>query len=198
LKKFSLLILCLLIFLPSVVSAHTHLSVSNPIEGQVIVDELKEITLTFDGNIEKLSSMKIVRNGSELTALQVQIEAEKMFGILPEPLENGSYLIQWNIAGEDGHPITGEINFTVQKEEKSEDQSTTSPDQGQDSSGSNDEESVEVQITADGSVRSEEIASQNPSNSTEDNSTSNTTLIITAIGFVIVLGIGLLLLRKKQ
>jgi copper resistance protein C len=198
LKKFSLLILCLLIFLPSVVSAHTHLSVSNPIEGQVIVDELKEITLTFDGNIEKLSSMKIVRNGSELTALQVQIEAEKMFGILPEPLENGSYLIQWNIAGEDGHPITGEINFTVQKEEKSEDQSTTSPDQGQDSSGSNDEESVEVQITADGSVRSEEIASQNPSNNTEDNSTSNTTLIITAIGFVIVLGIGLLLLRKKQ
>ena len=180
------------------VSAHTHLSVSNPIEGQVIVDELKEITLTFDGNIEKLSSMKIVRNGSELTALQVQIEAEKMFGILPEPLENGSYLIQWNIAGEDGHPITGEINFTVQKEEKSEDQSTTSPDQGQDSSGSNDEESVEVQITADGSVRSEEIASQNPSNNTEDNSTSNTTLIITAIGFVIVLGIGLLLLRKKQ
>jgi copper resistance protein C len=198
LKKFSLLILCLLIFLPSVVSAHTHLSVSNPIEGQVIVDELKEITLTFDGNIEKLSSMKIVRNGSELTALQVQIEAEKMFGILPEPLENGSYLIQWNIAGEDGHPITGEINFTVQKEEKSEDQSTTLPEQGQDSSGSNDEESVEVQITADGSVRSEEIASQNPSNNTEDNSTSNTTLIITAIGFVIVLGIGLLLLRKKQ
>ncbi|MFJ5761257.1 copper resistance protein CopC [Neobacillus sp. NPDC093182] len=75
-KKFSLLILCLLVLLPSVVSAHTHLSESNPIEGQVVVDELKEITLTFDGNIEKLSSMKIVKNGSELTAHQVQIEAE--------------------------------------------------------------------------------------------------------------------------
>lgn len=179
------------------VSAHTHLSVSTPIEGQVVVEELKEITLTFDGNIEKLSSMKIVKDGSELTALQVQIEAEKMFGILPEPLENGAYVIQWNIAGEDGHPITGEINFTVQKEEKSEDQITTSPDQGQDSSGRNDEDSIEVQITADGNAESEEIARQNQINSTE-NSNSNTTLIITAIGFVIILGIGLLLLRKKQ
>lgn len=189
--------MCLLFLLPSVVSAHTHLSVSTPIEGQVVVEELKEITLTFDGNIEKLSSMKIVKGGSELTALQVQIEAEKMFGILPEPLDNGAYVIQWNIAGEDGHPITGEINFTVQKEEKSEDQSTTSPDQVQDSSGSNDEESVEVQITADGNAGNEEIVSQNQINSTE-NSNSNTILIKTAIGFVIILGIGLLLLRKKQ
>lgn len=180
------------------VSAHTHLTESNPIEGQVVVDELKEITLTFDGNIEKLSSMKIVKNGSEMAALQVQIEAERMVGILPEPLENGAYVIQWNIAGEDGHPITGEINFTVQNEEKSEEQSTTLPAKGQDSSGSNEEDSVEVQITADGNDGSEEKVSQNPTTSTEESSKSNTTWIITIIGFVIVLGIGLLLLRKKQ
>jgi copper resistance protein C len=197
LKKLSLLLICLLVLLPSVVSGHTHLSVSNPIEGQVVVDELKEITLTFDGNIEKLSSMKIIKNGSELTDLQVQIEAEKMFGILPEPLENGAYVIQWNIAGEDGHPITGEINFTVQKEEISEDQSITSPDQGQDSSGNNDEELVEVQITADGSGN-EGIGSQNPNNSKEENYNPTTTSIVIILGFVIVLGVGLLLFRKKQ
>jgi copper resistance protein C len=198
LKKFSLLILCLLVLLPSVVSAHTHLSLSNPLEGQVIVDELKEITLTFDGNIEKLSSMKIVKDGSELPSLQVQIEAQKMFAILQEPLENGVYVIQWNIAGEDGHPITGEINFTVQKEEKRGDQSTTLPNQGQDSSGSSEEDSIEVLITAEGNDGSEGVDSQNPNNSSEEKSQANTTSIITIIGFVIVLGVGLLLLRKKQ
>jgi copper resistance protein C len=184
--------------LPSVVSAHTHLSLSNPLEGQVIVDELKEITLTFDGNIEKLSSMKIVKDGSELPSLQVQIEAQKMFAILQEPLENGVYVIQWNIAGEDGHPITGEINFTVQKEEKRGDQSTTLPNQGQDSSGSSEEDSIEVLITAEGNDGSEGVDSQNPNNSSEEKSQANTTSIITIIGFVIVLGVGLLLLRKKQ
>ncbi|WP_052427326.1 copper resistance CopC family protein [Neobacillus niacini] len=194
-KKFSLLILFLFVLLPSMVSAHTHLAVSNPIEGQVVVNELKEITLTFDGNIEKLSSMKVIKDGAEMTALQVQIEAEKMFGILPEPLENGAYVIQWNIAGDDGHPITGEINFTVQKEEKGEGQSATIPDQGQDSSGSGEEDSVEVQITAYGNDGSEGIDKQN---GTEEKSNSNTNSIITIIGFVIILGIGLLLLRKKK
>jgi copper resistance protein C len=197
LKKLSLLILYLLVCLPSVVSAHTHLLVSNPIEGQVVVDELKEITLTFDGNIEKLSSMKIVKDGSELTALQVQIEAEKMIGILPESLENGAYIIQWNIAGEDGHPITGEINFTVQKEEKSEDQNTTLPDQGQDSTGSNEEDRVEFRTIEDGNG-TEGIDGQNANNSKEENHKPTSTSIVTIFGLVIVLGVGLLLFRKKQ
>lgn len=175
------------------VSAHTHIAVSNPSEGQIVTDELKEITLTFDGNLEKLSSMKVVKNGTELTGLRVQIEAEKMFGIIPEPLENGDYVIQWNIAGEDGHPITGEINFTVQKEDKSDDQITTVPDQGQDSSGVNEDSKT----TTDGSDESKEVSSQNQNISSEENSKSNNTTIITAIGFVIILGVGLLLLRKK-
>ena len=41
-----------------------------------------------------------------------------MVGILAEPLANGAYNIQWNIAGVDGHPISGEINFTVQRDEQ--------------------------------------------------------------------------------
>ena len=110
--------ICMFFLLPSIISAHTHLANSNPAEGQVVVDELKEIILTFDGNIEKLSSMKVFKEGTELAPLQIQIEAERMVGILAEPLANGAYIIQWNIAGVDGHPISGEINFTVQRDEQ--------------------------------------------------------------------------------
>jgi copper resistance protein C len=168
------------ILLPSFVSAHTHLAGSTPAAGQVIVDELKELTLTFDGNIEKLSSMKVLKDGNELPAIQVQIEAERMKGILPEPLENGAYVIQWSIAGEDGHPLTGEINFTVQKEEKTEENNITPTDQGQVTQENSD--SLDIQVTA----------------ATDDKSKSNSTSIITIIGFVIILGIGLLMIRRKR
>ncbi len=170
----------MLVLLPSIVSAHTHLAGSSPSAGQVIVEELKELTLTFDGNIEKLSSMKVLKDGKELPAIQVQIEAERMKGILQEPLENGAYVIQWSIAGEDGHPITGEINFTVQKEEKNEEQNTTPTDQGQGTEESSD--SLDIQVTS----------------ATDEKNKSNSTSIITIIGFVIILGIGLLMIKRKR
>ena len=69
--------ICMFFLLPSIISAHTHLANSNPAEGQVVVDELKEIILTFDGNIEKLSSMKVFKDGTELAPVQIQIEARE-------------------------------------------------------------------------------------------------------------------------
>jgi copper resistance protein C len=189
----------MLFLLPSIVSAHTHLQGSNPTEGQVVVEELKEITLTFDGNIEKLSSMKVLKEGTELANIQLQIEAEKMVGVLPEPLENGAYLIQWNIAGEDGHPITGEINFTVQKEVKIEEKSPTITNQGQETPNSSEVDNEDIQIIiASGNEESDEIDKQGANNSSKEKGTTNTNMIMTIIGFVVILGVGLLLIRKKR
>ena len=184
----------MLFVLPSIVSAHTHLSSSNPAEGQVVVDELKEIILTFDGSIEKLSSMKVFKDETEITPLQIQIEAERMVGILAEPLANGAYLIQWNISGVDGHPISGKINFTVEREG----QNTTSTNEGTDSTESSEENSVEVQITTSDNSDSNASETQVSKDTKDENSSSNTTTIMTIIGFVIILGIGLLLIRKKK
>jgi copper resistance protein C len=183
----------ILVILPSTVSAHTHLKDSNPSEGQVVVGELSELTLTFDGNIEKLSSMKVVKDGSELIEIQVQIDAARMLGVLTEPLGNGAYNLQWSIAGEDGHPITGEINFTVQRE-----QNATPTEQGQVITESSEENRLDVQITASGNVVSEKVDSQIEKKTAEEKSKSNTTMIMTTIGFVIILGIGLMLIRKKK
>jgi copper resistance protein C len=199
LKKVGLLITCLLFLLPSFVSAHTHLLGSNPEEGQVVVEDLKEITLTFDGNIEKLSSMKVLSEGNQLGDIQLQIEADKMIGVLPEPLENGAYLLQWNIAGEDGHPITGEINFIVQKKAKTGGQSPTVTNQGNKTSDSSKVENEDVQIIiASGNEESEELDNQNVNNSSKEKGTANTNIIMTIIGFVVILGVGLLLIRKKE
>ncbi|WP_066054975.1 copper resistance CopC family protein [Robertmurraya korlensis] len=108
--------------LPTVVFAHTELSSSYPESGQVITDEMKEINLSFAGEIEALSTMSLMKDGQEINFTSVQTQGNQLVGVLDQPLKSGSYLLNWNIAGEDGHPITGEIPFVVQlpNEEKSE------------------------------------------------------------------------------
>jgi copper resistance protein C len=117
-----LLMLCLFTFMvPTLTSAHTGLESSNPTEGEVVKEELKEITLQYKTEIENLSTMKIVKDDRQEVKLDSVIIQEKtMSGILPQSLENGSYTIDWKIIGTDGHPIEGQIPFNVQVEQKEE------------------------------------------------------------------------------
>lgn len=107
---------------PTVVFAHTELTSSYPKSGQVITLEMKEISLTFAGEIETLSTMSLWKDGQEVHFTSIKTQGNQLVGLLEQPLKSGAYLLNWNIAGEDGHPITGEIPFMVQlpKEEKSE------------------------------------------------------------------------------
>lgn len=107
---------------PTVVFAHTELSSSTPESGQVVTKEMKEITLLFGGEIESLSTMKLVKDGQEIQLKSVLAQGNQLIGLLGSPLENGSYIINWNIAGEDGHPITGDIPFSVQVPEEEQDE----------------------------------------------------------------------------
>ncbi|WP_129691719.1 copper resistance protein CopC [Gottfriedia acidiceleris] len=65
-KGLSILILLLFIF-PSLATAHTTLESSNPSDGQVITEPLKQIILNFENTLEKLSSLKVFQ-GSLLKA----------------------------------------------------------------------------------------------------------------------------------
>lgn len=178
--------------LPSIADAHTHLSSSNPAEGQVVVEDLKEITLTFDGAIEKLSTMKLLKDGNEIPALQVQIEGTQIMGILSEQLENGEYLIQWNISGEDGHPIAGEIPFTVQTAETGVQQSTSTSEPDANTPTSNQDDSIEQATT----IKDDQSKANGNESTKEENNSFNR--IIYFLGFIIIFGFGLLLVRKKR
>lgn len=112
-KGLSLFILLMLCIFPSMVSAHTTLVSSNPSEGQVISEPIKQITLEFESTLEKLSTLKLIQNGKEIATKGITVENNQMIADLPVDLENGNYEIQWKIVGEDGHPITGEIEFKV-------------------------------------------------------------------------------------
>jgi len=112
-KGLSIIILLLFLF-PSMASAHTKLVSSNPSNGQIITEPIKQITLEFEEALEQLGTIKLYKAGTATAVTNVQVKENKLIADLPNDLENGDYKIEWKVVSEDGHPVTGQIPFKVQ------------------------------------------------------------------------------------
>ncbi|MDF2791080.1 MAG: copC [Neobacillus sp.] len=172
---------------PSVVSAHTSLSSSNPTEGQVVTENLEQITLKFATAIEELSTMELVKDGNKIGLGEIKVENKQLIGRISDPLVNGSYTIQWKIVGEDGHPINGEINFNVQTAQNQPETNTVTPEENQGTQEENNQANQTERNTASDTV-------EQP----EENNTSSNMLVMIAIILVVIFGIVLLLFTAKK
>jgi len=112
-KGLSIIILLLFLF-PTMASAHTKLVSSNPSNGQVITEPMKQITLEFEEALEQLGTIKLYKAGTATAVTNVSIKGNKLIADLPNGIENGDYKIEWKVVSEDGHPVTGQIPFKVQ------------------------------------------------------------------------------------
>ncbi|WP_251555076.1 copper resistance CopC family protein [Neobacillus muris] len=181
-RKIFFILISMLVMIPTIASAHTELISSNPASEQVVNGDLKEIVLTYGGKIESLSTMRLVLDGKEVPLLSVTPEENQLIAVLSKPLENGSYRVLWSIAGEDGHPITGEIPFKVQKEEKEEEQKT---------------ETKEPVTVKKEDSKSDEKKSVNEKSEKQSTDSSNVKTIIT-VAIVVIFLIGLFLLFRRK
>lgn len=107
----------------------------------------------------------------------IAIEGDTMNGIFSETLENGSYRILWNIIGEDGHPIEGEIAFGVTVEEEEAPVAAETAEEPAEESA----------------APSEEVAEQQP----EEGGNLLVTILLVAAAVLVVYGIFKLLKKKK-
>ncbi|MBS4190130.1 copper resistance protein CopC [Bacillus sp. FJAT-49705] len=99
--------------------AHTGLESSSPQDNEIVKEDLQEITLTFETKVEQSSTFQIKNSiGESIPIENISLTNNKIVGSLQYPLENGSYKVEWNIIGADGHPIEGEYHFTVQIPDK--------------------------------------------------------------------------------
>lgn len=106
-------------FAPSVF-AHSGLSSSVPADGEIIPEEVEQITLTFNTSIESTSTLKVKNElGNEVSLSEITVADKEMKGILESPLTPGTYQVNWKIIGQDGHPIDGEYSFIIDSSEKS-------------------------------------------------------------------------------
>lgn len=117
-KKYIVLFLTVfMLILPTMTSAHTYLSDSNPQEGEVVEEPLQEIELYFETKIESASTFDLANEQDEVIPVDISVGNDMMTGTLSEPLADGTYTVQWRIIGADGHPITEEFGFEVTGQE---------------------------------------------------------------------------------
>ncbi|MBD1382219.1 copper resistance CopC family protein [Metabacillus arenae] len=191
-KNIIVMLTAIFLMVPAVTSAHTHLETSNPKEGQVVKEKLNEIVLTFGTPIEELSKMTVTRDGNEVQLSEMNVENNEMTGSLDKPLENGSYVVNWNIVGEDGHPIEGQLTFSV--ETKQEEEETAKKEEKQTTENENraegSDETAEEQPETD-------LENEEESNENEGQSSLFTTVLIIVLAIVLIAGAGVLIKRKK-
>ncbi|MGD6792688.1 copper resistance CopC family protein [Metabacillus indicus] len=181
-KWISIAAMAVLLIFPNAVMAHTHMTSSLPEEGSTVTEPLKTIELTFDTKIEPLSSMKLVKDGSEVP-VEVKAEGEKLVGTPQNELENGAYTAEWKIIGEDGHEMEGTLSFNVQQEAEEAPQTEEEPED----SGKSEEEAAKEQ-PADEQTGSAEASEEG---------SPVMTIALAAIGVLAVIFI-ISLMRKKR
>lgn len=191
LKKIILVLFCTLILLPSLVHAHTSLSSSNPAEGQVVTEDLEQIILTFGTPIEVLSTMDLVKDGNVIPLEDIKVENKQLTGTIAKPLENGTYIIQWKIVGEDGHPIKGEINFVV---EMAQNEAEPTPDTPEKTEANKEDKNEPIQ--SEPKKDEQNIASDTSEENDEQN--NNSMLITVFIILIVIFGIVLLMFTRKK
>lgn len=104
-------------FLPSLALAHTALRSATPGAGDHLSAAPRELRLTFTEAVE-LALARLALTGPdgavELGPLALHPDsATVLVGAIRGPLVAGTYTVNWQIAGADGHPVRGEYSFVV-------------------------------------------------------------------------------------
>lgn len=154
LKKIILTLLsCVFIFSAAGTTfAHTHLSSTNPPDGETVTEPLTEVSLTFEGQIEQGSTFDLIDANNEPIELEnISIADGVMTGTLTSPLENGTYLVKWSSISADGHPMEGEFSFAVEipiAEETTEEIDTTDDEAAPIAEDNNEEKAAKSPFTS--------------------------------------------------
>ncbi|NUW34684.1 copper resistance protein CopC [Nonomuraea sp. SMC257] len=92
--------------------AHDSLKSSSPAKNAQVAS-VKEIELEYSARVRFPAVVLHDAAGRQVTVGTPRTAGPKVFADVPQPLEPGSYVIGWRVVSSDGHPIEGEIPFTV-------------------------------------------------------------------------------------
>ncbi|GAA0968964.1 hypothetical protein GCM10009555_015220 [Acrocarpospora macrocephala] len=92
-------------------AAHDRLKSSNPAKNAK-VDGVETITLDFTSKV-RFPAVVLMLGEEKIDLGKPKLDGTKVRTEVPEPLASGKYTIAWRVVSADGHPIEGEIPFTV-------------------------------------------------------------------------------------
>ncbi len=98
---------------PAAIHAHAELTSSNPADGSALTQAPETIELAFSEDLLVDTVEIAVTNSDEelVDNIVVSTERNTVTTIWPADLPGGQYRVAYRVVSNDGHPITGVINF---------------------------------------------------------------------------------------
>ena len=193
--KKTLILLSALLAFPLVAQAHSTLEASTPAEGAVITEPLEQIALDFSANIEQGSTMTLSVDGTAVDFSEVAVMDDQLIGTPAEELEDGSYVVDYEVLSEDGHPIEGSLAFELQAgEEEAVSEESDEAAAAEEEPAADEAEAEESEQTEASDM--EQASSGEPEAPSED-AGSSLTLIIAGIAIILLIGAVVLMRRKR-
>ncbi|MDE5055146.1 copper resistance protein CopC [Niallia taxi] len=183
--------------------AHTGLESSTPGNGEIVKEDLRKISLTFETKIEQGSNFTILNSDNkEISVKNLEKTDNQLIGSIASPLENDDYVIKWEIIGIDGHIINGEYTFTVDAPvveddgEKNKTNEEAVTDTKEETTTSKETKKVSEETVDHSTMSAEEHAAYEKANS--DPSTVLIPAILILVGIVVIIVAGFIITRKKK
>lgn len=109
------LLLLAMIGAAGVASAHDVLISSDPADGSTVTSAPTKVTATFDQPVQNFNPVLVVTgpNGNVYTDGPATVDGNSVWAPLGPLGATGVYRAAYRIVSADGHPVTGEISFTV-------------------------------------------------------------------------------------
>lgn len=203
--------LLLVLVFPTATWAHSKLESSTPAADAKITESVKEVSLSFNENIdENLSTLKVKNaQGEAVEVSEVKVNQNTMLGTLAAPVPSGSYTVEWKIVGGDGHPVDGTYAFEVDAPEAEAppetpaDTEETPADTGNtqdetapadDTASADDTAAGNADQTADANQQAE----NSPANATSEGNGSTVWIVIIVIVAVVAGYFGIKASRKRK
>ncbi|WP_147915860.1 copper resistance protein CopC [Ruania zhangjianzhongii] len=216
LATFGALLLAGLTALPA--AAHSSLLSSTPEDGAELDEAPDAVVLTFNENITDLGTDIVISgpDGEDAAGGETEIDGAEVTRQLSDELAAGQYSVTWRAVSADGHPIDGELTFTLtesaatggagaeepteeaaESEEppsESPDDATASEDAGAGENGSDGSEGDQAEADA-----SDAADAQAGAGTADDGGTSGAQIaIFVVIALAVIGGVTALIVRMRR
>lgn len=94
-------------------SAHDRLLSSDPADGATVDEAPGAITLVFSADVLAAGAQVAVTTPDGTVAAEVAVDGDEAVAALPDDLPGGDWDVAWRVVSSDGHPIEGDLAFTV-------------------------------------------------------------------------------------
>ncbi|WP_428911880.1 copper resistance CopC family protein [Niallia sp. Krafla_26] len=197
-KKIILITLLVLFSFAPATFAHSHLESSTPENGEVVTEELREITLTFDGKVEIGSTFELLDpNGQAVSIEEIIVTDTEVIGKIPNDLKNGNYQVLWNIISADGHQMEGEFSFVVNISETETPPADSNDEEPVTENGENSEANSNDETNQGPEQNANTTENDVASDQTENEGSSNLVSVIVVVLVLAIIIIFFVLRRKK-